>query len=307
MSATDIAARRITFSAHITPTRMSGAYRIGLLITAVAMLLLPLLYLALIAATGAGIWWHLTENSWLLEKSSQWRTLTYITPAVAGGVLMFFMVKPILARSTTRQEALTIDRASQPILFTLIDDICRQVGAAAPRRVDVNCAVNASAGFMRSPLNPFHNNLVLTIGLPLVTGLSARQLAGVLAHEFGHFAQSGGMRLTGIVRGVNGWFTRVVYERDAWDEKLERWSKDLSWQASIVLGIARAAVWVSRRVLWGLMYVGHAISCFMLRKIWQTPLDSANYLVYALLHTLDRAERAHIVVELGQAGQDSFH
>ena len=50
MSATDIAARRITFSAHITPTRMSGAYRIGLLITAVAMLLLPLLYLALIAA-----------------------------------------------------------------------------------------------------------------------------------------------------------------------------------------------------------------------------------------------------------------
>jgi hypothetical protein len=41
-----------------------------------------------------------------------------------------------------------------------------------------------------------------------------------MAHEFGHFAQSGGMRLTFIVRSINAWFGRVVHERDEWDEKL---------------------------------------------------------------------------------------
>ncbi len=33
------------------------------------------------------------------------------------------------------------------------------------------------------------NDLVLTIGLPLVAGLSAKEFAGILAHEFGHFTQ----------------------------------------------------------------------------------------------------------------------
>lgn len=53
---------------------------------------------------------------------------------------------------------------------------------------------------------------MLTIGLPLVAGLSLQQLAGVLAHEFGHFSQGAGMRLTYIVRSINAWFLRVVYE-----------------------------------------------------------------------------------------------
>lgn len=60
----------------------------------------------------------------------------------------------------------------------------------------------------------FGNDLVLTIGMPLVLGLSLRQFAGVLAHEFGHFSQGAGMRLTFIIRTISVWFTRVVYERD---------------------------------------------------------------------------------------------
>ena len=55
--------------------------------------------------------------------------------------------------------------------------------------------------------------MVLLIGLPLAAGLSLRQFAGVLAHEFGHFSQGFGMRLTYVIRSINIWFMRVVYER----------------------------------------------------------------------------------------------
>jgi Zn-dependent protease with chaperone function len=273
------------FSGRIAPARLSLTYRLGLVVVAVTMLLLPVLYLALIVVTGAAVWWHATANTWILSGNSayQVRLVSYATPLVAGLVLMFFMVKPILARARAREQPFPIAAADEPALFAFIDQICRQVGARQPRRVQVACHVNASAGLMDGRLGLLQRDLVLTIGLPLVAGLSARQLAGVLAHEFGHFAQGGGMRLTAIVRSVNAWFARVVYERDAWDEQLEHWST-LDWRLASVMSVARLAVWLSRSVLYVLMVGGNAISCFMLR---QMEYDADSY-------------------EIGIAGSDAF-
>jgi Zn-dependent protease with chaperone function len=257
-----------TLSGSIEPTRLSMAYRAGLVVVAIAMVLLPVIYLALIVATGAAVWWHLTQNTWMLSgRSTQWRLLFFLTPAVVGVVLLFFMVKPILARPARRQEPVPILPEAEPALFAFIHQICAQVRAPIPRRVQVDCQVNASASFLPGPLGILKRDLALTIGLPLAAGLSVRELGGVLAHEFGHFAQGGGMRLTMIVRSVNAWFARVVYERDKWDEKLAGWAKDSDWRISIVLGLAMAAIWVSRKILTGLMMAGHAISCFMMRQM----------------------------------------
>ena len=210
----------------IAPTRLSAAYRLGLVVVAMAMLLLPLVYLGLIVLAGLAVWWHLTANLWILEGRSGgfWKILAYLGPAVAGVVVVFFLVKPVLARPERRREPVPLDRDAEPVLFAFIEQICRQVRAPVPRRVQVDCQVNASAGFLPRPLGLLRRDLVLTIGLPLVAGLSVRELGGVLAHEFGHFAQGGGMRLTALVRGINGWFGRVVYERDQWDDELERWA-----------------------------------------------------------------------------------
>jgi Zn-dependent protease with chaperone function len=265
------------FSATIEPTRLSLAYRFGLVIVGAAMLLLPLLYLGTIALTGAAVWWHLTSNAAIMtgDGNVQWRTLLYIGPALIGVVLMFFMVKPILAPPSRERDPLPLDPLSEPVLIEFIEAICRQVRAPVPRRVQVDCQVNASAGFMRrGVVGVWSRDLVLTIGLPLAAGLTTRQLGGVLAHEFGHFAQGGAMRLTAIVRSVNAWFARVVFERDAWDVRLEEWSKNTDGRLAIVLGLARAAIWLSRQMLRGLMMAGHAISCFMLR---QMEFDADSY------------------------------
>ena len=42
----------------------------------------------------------------------------------------------------------------------------------------------------------------------------------MLAHELGHFSQSTGMRLTYLMRAINRWFARVVYELSRWANKL---------------------------------------------------------------------------------------
>ena len=254
----------------IAPTRLSHGYRLGLLIVAVTMLVLPLIYAGIIGLVGRLVWWHLTANTWILmgrDGAGVWRLVGFLGPAVAGVVVMFFMVKPVFARPARHVDPVPIRPEGEPVLFRFIADICEQVRAPAPARVQVDCQVNASASFAAFPLPLRRPSLVLTIGLPLGGGLTVRQLGGVIAHEFGHFAQGGGMKLTFIVRSINNWFSRVVYERDDWDEKLDRWSSSGSWMVVLTLLLARASIWCSRQILRALMIAGHTISCFMLRQM----------------------------------------
>jgi Zn-dependent protease with chaperone function len=137
-----------------------------------------------------------------------------------------------------------------------------------PRRIDLDCQINAAAGFRRGAASLFTNDLVLTIGVPLVAGLTVREFAGVIAHEFGHFTQGFGMRLSYIVRRINGWFVRVVYGRDAWDAMLEEWGVEAEdVRIMLVVNCARMAVGFSRLLLKLLMFLGHGVCCFLLREM----------------------------------------
>jgi hypothetical protein len=164
-------------------------------------------------------------------------------------------------------QPITLNPAHEPVFYAYVQQICGIVGAPVPREVRLDCAVNASAGFRRGFLSFFGHDLVLTVGMPLMAGLSMKELAGVIAHEFGHFRQGVAMRLSYVIRRVNGWFARVIYARDAWDETLEEWSETDSLWVNIVVSCARLGVWISRLVLKALMTFGHAISSFLMRQM----------------------------------------
>jgi Zn-dependent protease with chaperone function len=255
------------FNGEVSRTKIGPLYSAGLGIVAFAMVLLPLIYIALIVLAAWLVLLHLKYDTWIFSGGGGHvfiRLIAYLGPAVAGGILVFFMIKPFFAAKVKTPEPITLDKDKEPLLFAFVQKICRLIGAPAPCRIDVDCQVNASASLRRGL---WSKDLVLTIGLPLASGLEMRQFAGVLAHEFGHFAQGAGMRLTYIIRKINFWFARVVYERDEWDLKLEHSAKGTDWRIGIVLHAARGCVWLTRRILWALMQAGHAISCFMLRQM----------------------------------------
>ena len=294
------------FHGTIAPSALSWMYRAGLGAVAFAMVLLPAVYIALIVFAGWGMYWHATENIGILRgdggRASLWTFLAYAAPLVAGIILILFMVKPFFARRDKPPLTLPLDRDAEPVLFQFVDRICTLVGAPAPARIEVNCDVNASASFRKGMASFFGNDLVLTIGLPLVAGLNMRQFGGVLAHEFGHFAQGAGMRLTYIIRRVNGWFARVVYERDRWDVWLAQTAKSIDFRIGIILHAARAAMWLTRKILWALMHAGHAISCFMLR---QMEFDADSY-ECKLAGSDTFAETTARIQTLGIASQHAF-
>jgi len=268
------------FDGEIAHKRVSLLYQLGLSAVALMLLLLPALYLGLIALVGYGICYHMAHNLSWLESGHHGSGPTladivlYFAPVVSGAILIFFMFKPFFARRQQHFQPMDISSTEHPMLFALIEKICHQIGAPVPKRVDVNCDVNASASFRRGLLSLFGQDVVLTVGLPLVAGLDVREFAGVLAHEFGHFAQGTAMRLTYVIRRINSWFGRVVYERDQWDAWLYRASRQRDIRLSAVFLVARLGIWLSRRVLWVFMYLAHGISCFLLR---QMEYDADNY------------------------------
>ena len=120
--------------------------------------------------------------------------------------LLFFMAKPLWPGRGDRDSRPSLSRLKEPTIFALVEEICRALGAPVPTEIVVDCDANAAASFRGGAAGMMRGELVLMIGLPLVAGLSAQEFAGVLAHEFGHFTQRAGMRLTWIVRSINAWF-----------------------------------------------------------------------------------------------------
>jgi len=260
------------FTGPVAKTPVSFLYQLGLIVVTFTMVILPLIYLAMIGAAGWAVYYWATHFAFLLETGGsgrEWifKLLCYVAPLFAGAVLIFFMVKPLFAGRAPHAQPLALNPGAEPFLFAFVTKLCQTVGAPFPTRIDIDCQLNASASFRRGAFSFLGNDLVLTIGLPLVAGLNLREFAGVLAHEFGHFAQGFGMRLTYVIRTVNAWFARVVYERDAWDLMLEEAAQTEDARLAILIGIARLGVWFSRQLLKLLMLIGHGIGCFMLRQM----------------------------------------
>ena len=115
------------FTASITPVRATLGYRIALVLVTLAMLVLPGIYLALIAASGwLVVWWaHAGLELFHGRGAGLIRIVLYLAPLAAGGILVLFMIKPLFARRGGQHRSTSIDRRTQPLLVAYIEALCR--------------------------------------------------------------------------------------------------------------------------------------------------------------------------------------
>ncbi|MCA9174130.1 MAG: M48 family metalloprotease [Planctomycetales bacterium] len=250
-----------SFRGPIAAVELDSSYRAGMVAALIVMGLLVLAYFGVIGLTIWAIIYHVMYN--MLGGGLVWLWISAI-PLVAGVVLLIFLLKPIVASWSSADESRTMTRENEPLLFQFVDKICDLVGSPTPTQVVVNCEVNASASFHHGLSSIMSDELTLTIGMPLVAGMTMQQFAGVLAHEFGHFTQGAGMRMVYMIRHLNMWLARVVYERDDWDDWLERQSRG---DFKSFFFAARALVWLVRKPYWVLLMLGNFVTGYVLRQM----------------------------------------
>ncbi|MFF7383301.1 M48 family metalloprotease [Streptomyces griseoluteus] len=107
--------------------------------------------------------------------------------------------------------AVEVGEADEPRLWALVREVADASGTRAPARVLLTPEVNASVREDAGPLGLRAGPRTLTLGVPLLTGLSEAELRAVLGHEFGHFT-GGDTRLSAIVVRGRARIARVVEE-----------------------------------------------------------------------------------------------
>lgn len=252
-----------------SPTSL--AYRLAMIPLLAFILMLPLVYVALIAAAGWGVIYHAMNHiNWITDiRAKVFGTALYLGPLLGGLFVVAFMIKPIFAPRRAREaNPYSLERKQEPVLFAFVERLANMLGAPTPQRIEVNCVPNASASMGDGLLSVFSRNLTLTIGTPLIAAMNTRELAGILAHELGHFSQGAGMRSTYLIHRINGWFARVVYERDAWDDRLNEHARNgKSGWTMMIAWCCILCAWLTRRVLWLLLMAAHMMTCVMLRRM----------------------------------------
>lgn len=259
--ATDEIAR--AFPARLQPVPTSWSYRIGLVAVLAAMVMLQAIYVSLVVSSAAAtVWWILSIPSIFATVRLNWLSILFaLGPPVILSIVTFFLFKPIFMRALPPPPLPVVTRAEQPELFAFVDALCACLSVRPPTVIALSLDVNASASLRRGWRSFLRHDLQLTIGLPLVTGLSLRQFTGVLAHEFGHFSQTAGLRSWFVIQSIRNWFARVAFERDRWDVRLAEWREDTEgWRVQTVLVVAEFAVEASRALLRLLLRIGGLVS-----------------------------------------------
>ena len=250
--------------------RPSPTYALQLFLVTLCCLLVPTLYAGLVIGLGAGLAWYLLHiHEYLGGLRNIWLLLCiYGVPAISGGILLLFMARPFFLPSQRGDEPLELDLACEPRLQLVINQLCQAIGLRPPVAVQLSNEVNASVHFENGWSGFFSGRKVLTIGMPLVAGMSVQQFVGVLGHEFGHFAQRLGMRCNFLVNSVNAWLEVRSNSRDPWDDRLQEWlENDPWWILQLAIWVAQQGIELSRLLMRGCFWLSFRLSRSLSRQM----------------------------------------
>jgi Zn-dependent protease with chaperone function len=112
-----------------------------------------------------------------------------------------FVVQPFWHRNR-RKRAKPATREQLPELYSLVDEIAKELGCRGLDGIRFDIAYNASIGHTRS------QGWVMTLGLPLWSTLSPQQRVALIGHELGHQLnrdQRNGMLVHGAAISMRQW------------------------------------------------------------------------------------------------------
>lgn len=131
-------------------------------------------------------------------------------PAIVMPILMLGALGAVILRAVWirfgEPEGHYLQPGEAPGLREEVERIRREVGAARLHGIVINAELNAAAAYVPHGVGLWSQRHYLVLGLPLLQLLDGKELAAVIAHEFGHFHGGHGRFGAWIYRLRNSWY-----------------------------------------------------------------------------------------------------
>lgn len=239
-----------------------GPVHFGLLmITSAVSLMLPLLYIAaLLAFAGYLGWigWQWTHHLAFAENLA-WDDALPLGFLAGGIVTWIFMLRPLLPQRRRAGVALLITPASQPGIYELVDELCWHLKLDPVEEIWLDTTVSIRTSVKDGVIGVSSGQMILNIGLPVVSVTSAREFAALLVRELAMNAGGIGTTFSHLVRELNTWFYRALLERDPWEMDLrqarkketrfQKFIRSVTWLWMTVAKVLFAVFFVIARVV----------------------------------------------------------
>ena len=125
-----------------------------------------------------------------------------------------------------KQPKVLMKKHYAPKLFQFFESLSEYIGCKKPNEFYVTNETNISITFVDGIAGMFSGKTALLIGMPLVAGMSLQQFSGMVAREYGHFAQGRAVYIRFTINAINKWLYARAYKKDKIDEKIESYLKD---------------------------------------------------------------------------------
>lgn len=247
-----LTAHDLQYNGRIALPPVSGARQLGGLAVLGVLLLMPAFYAAVMMALLALVaWLPYSALGRGLPAAAVWAV------QIVAGLLLLCLVKRLLEPQRRSAAMYPVDLTEAPLLGVLLNQTSQQLGAKAPKRVQVACDTRVA----------FRNRGggELTLGLPLVACLSVQELAGAIGRELALVRPASSSGVTTLIRGINAWLWNSVYGHSRLDQWLSLVAQRQHFHFSKLLLPLAATKIVPQAVLFVPMFIANTIGAGVIR------------------------------------------
>ncbi len=257
-----------------TPPPVSAGYSTGVALTVACAVMMIVILLAIIGGLiGAAVAFYMIVQPGFVAAGAVGRGtlllwILYLMPGVLTAVLVASLLRPMFTFSRSEHDAGgDLDRKAEPELYAFVENVCDVLGAPRPERITICPEVNAAAGLKGGLFSLVGRPRVfLVIGAPLVATLTRAQLASIIAHEVGHFAQHRTTRLENLAGRITSWFLRAGYAETPGHRLAEAARNDDSLLSNLFGLVVLFLVMLMQLVYRGIAMVGVAVDANVSRQ-----------------------------------------
>jgi hypothetical protein len=240
------------FHGKIVLPQVSSIRKLATVLVLGILLVLVIGYLAILGSLAWVVFWLATSDFGSAIPSAA------ISLAMAGAaIILLALLRPLVMPQERSQEAHPLEPGQQPLLADFVARVCQQIECPPPAVLQVDCSPRLTID---------QSGRTLTIGLALAAGLSVNQLAGLIIGLLAKHRRNAASGPTNLIRVINGWLWRSVYQQDRFDQWITRVNLRPGFHLGRLVLPLRALSFVGRAALWIPMFIGNTAAAALVRR-----------------------------------------